>query len=109
MLARKPSSAPVSRGSSGVSGHINQHGSVHGEINRHEYQAGLHREIDHAFHGSERESINAMIRQQFDNSASNRRNVMDAREAKALVDDVHKAFSREHADKLRAILDKRLQ
>lgn len=102
-FSKKPS------GSSGASSHVSQYGSAHGEISQREYRAGIHREIDHAFHGSEREAIKVMLEQQFDNSRGNIRHVLDAHEAKEIVDDVHRAFSREHADKLQAILDKRLQ
>ncbi|MBP9728424.1 MAG: hypothetical protein KBD27_03535 [Candidatus Moranbacteria bacterium] len=75
----------------------------------HEYKAGIHREIDHAFSGHEREAIKSLVEQQFDSSSTNRRHILDGHEAEAIIKDVHGIYSKEHADKLRTILDRRLQ
>ncbi len=89
--------------------HSNQYGSRHGEINRKELVHGIKHDVHHAFHGTERKAIGALLSEQLDDSASNRRHVLDQHEADAIVNDVHHIYGSAHASKLREILNKRLQ
>jgi hypothetical protein len=109
MFTSKPSSVSSGHSSVGSSHHLNKYGSAHGEMNLHELKAA-ERELHHAIHGQQGKAISVMLEEQArDNSASNMRHVLDSDEAKMLVKDVHRVFGAEHAEKLRAILDKRLQ
>lgn len=88
--------------------HTDQHGSMSGEINHAELRQGIGREIHRAFQPTERKTIEAMLDMEMDKSSSNRRHVIDRGEVKSIVDNVHKIYP-QHSEKLREILEKRME
>lgn len=88
--------------------HTDQHGSAHSEINHTELRRGIDHEIHQAFRPTERKTIKAMLDMGMDSSTSNRRHVIDRGEAESIIKSVHEIYP-EHSEKLREILEKRME
>ncbi len=95
--------------SQGNSVHLsNQHGSMKNEINKKEFVQGIHHDIHSKFSGREREVITKLLEENFDNSSTNHRHVIDKDEMEKVIDDVSTIYSKSHGDTLRTILEKRM-